>query len=49
VGAGDLTVVLAGGLGLRRASAGIGRALRRALAVSLAILGLLLVLNGLLG
>ena len=31
------------------ASAGIGRALRRALAVSLAILGLLLVLNGLLG
>jgi threonine/homoserine/homoserine lactone efflux protein len=48
VGAGDLTVVLAGGLGLRRAGSGIGRLVRRTLAIILAGLGLLLVLNGLL-
>jgi threonine/homoserine/homoserine lactone efflux protein len=49
VGAGDLTLVLAGGVGLRRAGDGLGRLLRRGLAVILALLGLGLVLNGLLG
>jgi len=49
VGAGDLTLVLAGGLGLRRAGDGLGRLLRRGLAAILALLGLGLVLNALLG
>jgi len=49
VGAGDLTLVLAGGLGLRRAGDGLGRLLRRGLAGILALLGLGLVLNALLG
>jgi threonine/homoserine/homoserine lactone efflux protein len=47
VAAGDGTLVLAGGLGLRRARANVGVYLRRALAVALALLGALLVVNGL--
>jgi threonine/homoserine/homoserine lactone efflux protein len=45
---GDGTVVLAGGLGVRRAGAGLGSLLRRGLALALAALGLGLLLNGLL-
>ena len=48
VSAGDFTLVLAGGLGLRRAPAEIGRLVRRALALILALLGISLLLNGLL-
>jgi threonine/homoserine/homoserine lactone efflux protein len=46
VAAGDTTVVLAGGFGLRRAGAGAARWLRRALALALVGLGAWLVLNG---
>ena len=46
VAAGDTTVVLAGGFGLRRAGAGAARWLRRALALVLVGLGVWLVLNG---
>jgi threonine/homoserine/homoserine lactone efflux protein len=48
VAAGDTTVVLAGGFGLRRAGAGAARWLRRALALALVGLGAWLVLNGVL-
>jgi threonine/homoserine/homoserine lactone efflux protein len=43
--AGDGTLVLASGLGLRRAGAGVGRTLRRALSVVLALLGAALVVS----
>ena len=43
VAAGDGTLVLASGLGLRRANAEVGRALRRVLSVVLAVLGISLV------
>lgn len=46
---GDLVVVLAAGLGLRRAGAGVGRWVRRWLALVLAGLGASLVLSGLFG
>jgi threonine/homoserine/homoserine lactone efflux protein len=46
VAAGDFTLVLAGGLGLRRAGADIGRLVRRVLAAILVVLGLSLVLSG---
>jgi threonine/homoserine/homoserine lactone efflux protein len=48
VGMGDAALVLAGGLGLRRAGSNVGRVLRRALALVLALLGFGLILNGLL-
>src|SRR5262249_60341782 len=47
VAAGDGTLVVAGGLGLRRARADIGRHIRRGLALILAILGASLVVSGL--
>jgi threonine/homoserine/homoserine lactone efflux protein len=48
VAAGDGTLVLASGLGLRRASSDIGRQLRRVLSVVLALLGASLMLSGIL-
>jgi threonine efflux protein len=45
VSAGDGTLILAGGLGLRRARSEVGRAIRRGLAIVLAILGLSLLLS----
>jgi threonine/homoserine/homoserine lactone efflux protein len=48
VAAGDTTVVLAGGFGLRRAGAGVAQWLRRALALSLAGLGTWLLVSALL-
>jgi threonine/homoserine/homoserine lactone efflux protein len=48
VAAGDGTLVLASGLGLRRARSDVGRQLRRALAVVLALLGASLMLSGIL-
>jgi threonine/homoserine/homoserine lactone efflux protein len=48
VAAGDGTLVLAGGLGLRNARADIGQYIRRALAVVLALLGASLIVSGLL-
>jgi threonine/homoserine/homoserine lactone efflux protein len=47
VAAGDITVVLAGGFGLRRAGAGVARWLRRALALALAGLGAWLLVGAL--
>jgi threonine/homoserine/homoserine lactone efflux protein len=47
VAAGDTTVVLAGGFGLRRAGTGAARWVRRALALALVGLGAWLLLNGL--
>jgi threonine/homoserine/homoserine lactone efflux protein len=47
VAAGDGTLVLASGLGLRRARSDIGRQLRRGLAVILAILGATVIISGL--
>ena len=49
IAVGDLVVVLAAGLGLRRAGAGVGRWVRRGLALVLAGLGASLVLSGLFG
>jgi len=49
VAAGDTSVVLAGGLGLRRAGLGVARWLRRALALALVGLGAWLLLSALLG
>jgi len=49
VAAGDGVVVVAGGLGLRRAGSKVGIRLQRGLAVGLAALGCWLVLSGLLG
>jgi threonine/homoserine/homoserine lactone efflux protein len=46
LGIGDVTVVLLGGLGLRRASEGVTRWVRRALAIVLAGLGVWLLVNG---
>jgi threonine/homoserine/homoserine lactone efflux protein len=48
-GVGDLGVVLFGGLGLRRASAGLARWIRRVLAVVLGLLGAALIAAGLIG
>jgi threonine/homoserine/homoserine lactone efflux protein len=48
VAAGDATVVVAGGLGLRRVSAGAGEWIRRALALVLVGLGVWLLLSALL-
>jgi len=48
VAAGDGTLVVAGGLGLRRARADIGRHIRRGLAIVLVVLGASLVVSGLL-
>jgi threonine/homoserine/homoserine lactone efflux protein len=45
VAAGDGTLVLAGGLGLRRARSDIGRGVRRALAVLLGLLGASLIVS----
>jgi threonine/homoserine/homoserine lactone efflux protein len=45
VAAGDGTLVVVGGLGLRRASSEIGRTVRRVLAIILALLGATLVLS----
>jgi len=47
VAAGDGTLVLATGLGLRRASSGVGRQLRRVLAVILLVLGASVIVSGL--
>jgi threonine/homoserine/homoserine lactone efflux protein len=49
IAVGDLVVVLAAGLGLRRAGAGVGRWVQRGLALVLAGLGVSLVLSGLFG
>jgi threonine/homoserine/homoserine lactone efflux protein len=49
VAAGDTTVVLAGGFGLRRAGQGVARWLRRALALALVGLGAWLLLGGIAG
>ena len=46
--AGDGTLVVASGLGLRRAHSGIGRVLRQVLSVVLGLLGVALVVSGLL-
>jgi threonine/homoserine/homoserine lactone efflux protein len=48
-GVGDLGVVLLGGVGLRRASAGLARWIRRVLAVILGLLGVALIAAGLTG
>ena len=48
-GVGDLGVVLFGGLGLRRASAGLARWIRRVLAVILGLLGAALIAAGVIG
>ena len=48
VAAGDGTLVVAGGLGLRRARSEIGRSVRRGLAIILALLGASLIVSGLL-
>jgi threonine/homoserine/homoserine lactone efflux protein len=49
VAAGDGTLVLASGLGLRRARSDVGRQLRRALAVVLVVLGASVIVSGLTG
>jgi threonine/homoserine/homoserine lactone efflux protein len=49
VAAGDGTLVLASGLGLRRAGSGVGRQLRRTLAVILVVLGASVIVSGLSG
>jgi threonine/homoserine/homoserine lactone efflux protein len=46
--AGDGTLVLASGLGLRRARSNVGRTLRQILSIVLAVLGAALILSGLL-
>jgi len=48
VAAGDVTLIVAGGLGLRRARSDIGRQVRRALAIVLALLGASLMVSGVL-
>lgn len=49
VACGDLAMVLAGGLGLRRANPSIGTRVRRGLAVILVVLGLSILIAGILG
>jgi threonine/homoserine/homoserine lactone efflux protein len=49
VASGDLTLVLAGGLGLRRARASVGISVRRALSFILILLGASLIIAGVMG
>jgi threonine/homoserine/homoserine lactone efflux protein len=49
VAAGDGTLVLAGGLGLRRARSDLGRNVRRGLSLVLALIGLSLIVSALVG